>query len=78
MLSLNIFVIYKISENLISKLLLEKKIRVSLIPIAYGVIVNIKDKSVDMVATTENNIELSSSTTSVLKKKIKNNKKTEQ
>ena len=75
MLSLNIFVIYKISENLISKLLLEKKIRVSLIPIAYGVIVNIKDKSVDMVATTENNIELSSSTTSVLKKKIKNNKK---
>ena len=75
MLSLNIFVIYKISENLISKLLLEKKIRVSLIPIAYGVIVNIKDKSVDMVAITENNIELFSSTTSVLKKKIKNNKK---
>ena len=75
MLSLNIFVIYKTSENLISKLLLEKKIRVSLIPIAYGVIVNIKDKSVDMVAITENNIELFSSTTSVLKKKIKNNKK---
>ena len=75
MLSLNIFVIYKISENLISKLLLEKKIRVSLIPIAYGVIVNIKDKSVDMVAITENHIELFSSTTSVLKKKIKNNKK---
>ena len=78
MLSLNIFVIYKISENLISKLLLEKKIRVSLIPIAYGVIVNIKDKSVDMVAITENNIELFSSTTSVLKRKSKIIKKTEQ
>lgn len=73
--SLNILVIYKISESLISKLLLEKKIRVSLIPIAYGVIVNIKDKSVDMVTIIENNIELSNSITSVLKKKIKNNMK---
>ena len=73
MQSLNTFVIYKISESLISKLLLEKKMRVSLIPIAYGVIVNIKDKSVDIVTIIENNIELSNPITSVLRKKIKNN-----
>ena len=49
----------KISEIFISKLLLEKKIKVSLIPIAYGVSVNKKEKSVDIVAINEKRIELS-------------------
>jgi hypothetical protein len=47
----------KISEILISKLLLEKNINVSLTPTAYGVNVNIKDKSVDIVEIIEKRIE---------------------
>tara|TARA_B100001093_G_scaffold519987_1_gene611890 strand:- start:14693 stop:14905 length:213 start_codon:yes stop_codon:yes gene_type:complete len=59
MLNLKIFVRNNISEILISKLLLEKKMNVSLIPTAYGVNVNTKDKSVDMVDMMENRIEFS-------------------
>ena len=73
MLNLNTFVIYKISESLISKLLLEMKINVSLIPIAYGVIVKTNERSVDIVTIRENNIEFSKFIISVLIRKIKNN-----
>ena len=59
MLNLKMLVKNKISEIFISKLLLEKKINVSLIPIAYGVSVNKKEKSVDIVAISEKRIELS-------------------
>ena len=59
MLNLKILVKNKISEIFISKLLLEKKIKVSLIPIPYGVSVNKNEKSVDIVVIIENSIELS-------------------
>ena len=59
MLNLKMFVRNNISEILISKLLLEKNINVSLIPTAYGVNVNTNDKSVDIVVIIENKIEFS-------------------
>ena len=49
------------------------KINVSLIPIAYGVIVKTNERSVDIVTIRENNIEFSKFIISVLIRKIKNN-----
>ena len=48
------------------------KINVSLIPIAYGVIVKTNERSVDIVTIRENNIEFSKFIISVLIRKIKN------